>query len=341
MSDGSAIEWLQRPGTKPATWNPIRARDRATGKRGWFCKHVHEGCRFCYAEALNIKPGMSGGNGHAYAAQNLANVEVYLDEKTLLQPLHWREPRTIFVCSMSDLFGEWVPDDFIAGVFKIAKRCPQHTFIMLTKRPARMRAVLMQRVYGLLSHDLLRDGRCILPNVWLLVSISEQKDADEFVPILLDTPAAVRGVSCEPLLGPIDLTAIEAPDKVEGERWTFSALETGDYYEQWSETMLGEPRRSGGDGPHREHRLDWGIIGGESGKNARPMHPAWARKLIADCEAAGVAKFFKQWGSWAPTLDRENADATVSDAAWVRAGKKRAGRHLDGREHNEFPKGAQ
>lgn len=112
MADGSPIEWLQRPGTKPATWNPIRAHDRATGKRGWFCVHVHEGCRFCYAERLNTKAGDTGGNGHAYIAQNIDKVEITLHEPTLLQPLKWRQPRTIFPCSMTDLYGPWVTDEW-------------------------------------------------------------------------------------------------------------------------------------------------------------------------------------------------------------------------------------
>jgi protein gp37 len=331
MSDGSPIEWLQRPGTKPATWNPIRALDRSTGKRGWFCVHVHEGCRFCYAERLNMKLGDTGGNGHAYAAQNRSKVDVILHEATLLQPLKWRSPRTIFPCSMTDLFGEWVSDEWLDKIFAVAGLCPQHTFIVLTKRPERMRDYLSgarQRI-GMCSFiNALRMGDGItaelyrhsetrpwpLPNVWGLVSCSTQEDADKFIPVLRTTPLAIRGASLEPLLGPIDLRLIKVPGSEDGR----SHL-----------------RGSALDGPGK---LDWVIVGGESGKDARPMHPNWARSLRDQCAAAGTSFFMKQWGEHGrvgdiPHLDHLNEDADLT----VRVGKHRAGRLLDGITHSEYP----
>jgi hypothetical protein len=142
MADGSTIEWLQRPGTKPATWNPIRALNKFTGKRGWFCTHVHEGCRNCYAERLNVKDGDTGGNGIPYRAQDRELVDIILHDATLLQPLKWKSPRTIFVCSMSDLYGEWVTDEWLDKIKAVQALTPQHTYIELTKRPERMRAYL-------------------------------------------------------------------------------------------------------------------------------------------------------------------------------------------------------
>jgi hypothetical protein len=202
----------------------------------------------------------------------------------------------------------------------------------------------------------------VFARLWLGVSAERQQEADDRIPLLLQTPAAIRFVSAEPLLGPIDFTVIEAPDKVKGERWTFSALDTGDYYtshDPTGETAL----TSGGDGPYRDHKLDWIIVGGESGPKARPMHAQWARDIRDQCKAAGVAFFFKQWGEWAPLEANDtdphgnyecrlvnpdgkhiSSDACASSdfsdrARYVyRLGKKKAGRLLDGGEHNEFPK---
>lgn len=348
MADGSTIEWLNRPGTKPATWNPIRAYDKATGKRGWFCVHKSDGCRFCYAETQNMRGGDSGGNGHAYVAQNLDKVRIELHEPTLLQPLRWREPRTIFPCSMTDIFGEFVPGWMLDLIFQVMRLTPQHTYLPLTKRAERMRDYLAARtsgdpwaeaadhvadLMGIEDHPIVLEPRDIpLANVWLGVSAERQEEADERIPLLLQTPAAIRFVSAEPLIGRINLRS--------------------------SETVL------------RGQLLDWVIAGGESGKNARPMHPDWARSLRDQCEAAGVAFFFKQWGAWCdthPDWPRATAHAVANDGtaylasdlaypdgrrrgealrnghdhasltSMYRIGKKAAGRALDGKEHNGFP----
>lgn len=338
MADRTAIEWAANAdGTPGASWNPIRARRRSDGARGWFCTHASEGCRNCYAERLNVG---RFGNGVAYKAQNTGDVEIYLDVKTLAAPLRWKKPRTIFVCSMSDLFGEFVPDAFIDRVFAIAALCPQHTFIVLTKRARRMReyvndAYTPDRVYDLAVDAVVLDPRINvvliapgmderaapdgprvwldrwpLANVWLGVSCEDQKNADARIPALLDTPAAVRFVSAEPLLCPIDLTDLG--------RCGFNAFNPT--------------------GPARAV-IDWVIVGGESGKEARLMRPDWARSLRDQCAAAGVPFFFKQWGEWAPWphWTEPRTEATPPIIELRRVGKSRAGRLLDGREHNDRP----
>jgi protein gp37 len=363
----TTIEWCRNAdGSQGVTWNPIRARHRETGKRGWFCVHASEGCRFCYSEWQNMKGGDSGGNGLAYAAQNLAKVEVYLDEKTLLAPLSWKKPRTIFVCSMTDLFGEFVPDAWIDRIFAVMALTP-HTFQVLTKRSERMRdycktlgrhhsvdrvSVAIKAIVeaGHAAADVgswytLHDGGAFFDNIWLGVSAERQQEADERIPHLLQTPAAIRFVSCEPLLGPIALTEIRGRN-ANGHEWMFDAL---------------RPDVSPDDGAVS---LDWIICGGESGKDARPMHPDWARSLRDQCVAAGVPFFFKQWGEWAPgecadgPQTRTERVAYLFDNNWdfgrltpraseethrddapdvFRLGNKKAGRHLDGRIHDAMP----
>jgi protein gp37 len=201
------------------------------------------------------------------------------------KPLHWRKPCKIFVCSMGDLFHQAVPTEFIYKVFDVMKSCPQHTFLVLTKRPQRM-------------SPEPKDGICIIfKNIWLGVSVENQKRADERIPILLQIPAAKRFVSIEPMLGLVD-------------------LERGRYF-------LTEP------GP----RLDWVILGGESGPKARPMNPDWVRSVRDQCKAAGVPFFFKQWGEWYPCIDRDTGEQRED---MVRLGKKKAGCLLDGAEHKEM-----
>ena len=388
MSDGSTIEWLNRPGTKPATWNPIRAHDKLTGKRGWFCVHVHGGCVNCYAEKRNINLGDSGGNGHAYIAQNIDKVDISLHEPTLLQPLKWRQPRTIFVCSMTDLYGAWVKDEWLDKIKAVQALTPRHTYIELTKRPERMREYLSApefrhrlivaiRDLGK-QHDALEQAsgrRTItpagiiganawaasenlaaaipgskptlpLPNVWGLVSCSTQEDADKFIPILLNTPLAIRGVSAEPLLGPIDFTRLaRAPDKYDREMPGFGNVTS--FYLDALTGLNGITFPGNGNIPINAetstgHGLNWVIIGGESGRNARPMHPDWARAIVSQCEAAGVAVFMKQWGEWAP-YDRGRVDSAnlatpkSLDTPMQAVGKKLSGRLLDGRTYDGFP----
>lgn len=324
MSDGTKIEWTD------ATWNPIRARTiSADGavKTGWHCVHASEGCRFCYAETFNRRLG----TGFEYKPGHLnRDVAIFLDEKMLLQPLIWKRGRKIFVCSMTDLFADFVPDEMIDRVFAVMALCPQHTFQVLTKRPDRMRDYLsdvssalpyqstLQRI-ALAAEQLNGDGLIVaglrklwpLPNVWLGTSVEDRPNLLKRVGYLRQTPAARRFLSCEPLLG-----------------------------------NLGEVMLDG---------IDWVIVGGESGKSSRPMHPDWARSLRDQCAAADVAFFFKQWGEWwheCQILDGpfpESAfDKTESvkpgrlhiwpdEFPSLRIGKKAAGRLLDGVQHDGMP----
>ena len=334
------IEWCARPDTTPKSWNPIRARNRETGGVGHFCVHVSDGCKNCYAERM--QPRFQ--NRIRYAAQDQAKVDVFLDEKALTAPLRWKKPATIFVCSMTDLYGEWVPDEWTDRIKAVEALCPQHVFIEVTKRPERMReyladartrdrvAVVFARLFaGVRSHPRNpviwnKTMQWPSPNVWALTSIEDQPTADKRLPHILATQAAVRGVSIEPLLGPVDLREV-------------------------STAGIGSAA-----GNKLNDVLHWVIVGGESGPGARPMHPDWARSIRDQCKAAGVAYFFKQWGAWGPIPDYQVQDAdcdcaisidgTISSYASIhdqtartmrRFGKKAAGRLLDGVEHSEYP----
>lgn len=348
------IEWTHRPGTKGERWNPVKARNKKTGGIGHFCTKVSKGCNNCYA--ANFQPRFK--NPVRYAKQDADQVEIFLDEKTLIEPLHWKKPRTIFACSMTDVFHELHEYKWLHKILGIAALCPQHTFIFLTKRPeaafeqlsedddacyeiALEAADLIPSGYNLTNVHIAREcgewrlKSWPLPNVWLGVSVEDQETADERIPILLKTPAEVRFISAEPLLGPISFEGrfVEHPSTA--------------YHVNWAE------------------ELDWVICGGESGHKANPMHPDWARTLRDQCIAADTPFFFKQWGAWACTYDRD-----IDDPDWRKCprptnnreryinlegghgfhgervvfmnkvSKKEAGRELDGRQHNEWPRTA-
>jgi len=350
MADVTKIEWTHRPGTKGCTWNPIRARRVFEpagnfGKLGWHCEHVSEACRNCYAERLNMKLGATGGTGLAYKPGHRLgdepDVEVFLDETVLVRPGLWRAPRTIFVCSMTDLFADFVLDEWLDKIFAVAALCPQHTFIMLTKRPERMQAYLRHDEANLwqdLRMRWFRAGENIcpdravplhfiaqcrvypLPNVWLGVTAEDQPNASERTAVLRQTPAAVRLVSCEPMVGLIDLSGMLSSWK--DDPFTKDAFHSG---------HAPTPGLGG--------FVNWVICGGETGPNARPMHPNWARSLRDQCKTAGVPFFFKQWGEFSPDDSQIVGPQVVLDGG-VRMrliGKKRAGRLLDGIKHNDFP----
>ena len=315
------IEWTHRKGTKGETWNPIRARNKATGGVGHFCTKVSAGCQNCYAAAFQKR----FKNTVRYAAQDADKVELFLDETALLKPLHWKKPRTIFVCSMTDLFYEGHQDQWLDKVFSVMTMCPQHTFIVLTKRPERMREYIsldtsQENIHEILSYEAAvkwgcyeevealggkyfsgqygEFGMCELPpgyedvefdwplkNVWLVTSVEDQATADQRIPMLLHAPAAVRFLSIEPLLSEVDLASILDLYQPMGGGWD-------------AKHPCGQPALG----------IDWVIVGGESGHNARPMHPDWARLLRDQCKAAGVPFFFKQWGAWAPVTEEEIPD---------------------------------
>jgi len=330
------IEWVARPNTIPVSWNPV------TG-----CDPVSESCANCYAERMARR--LAGRFGYPEAPHHF---DVTLHPGRLDTPLGWRKPRTVFVCSMSDLFHESIPDEFIDQIWATMLLSPQHTYQILTKRPDRI-----LRYFELLRRDsdfprtswhytrILRTANQIRlryprlnsigisdpvhrpsKHIWLGVTIEHPKysyRADD----LRKTPAAIHFISFEPLL----VSFADYPGVFDG--------------------------------------MDWIIVGGESGPGARPMNPDWVRGIRDQCQAAGIPLFFKQWGAWAPAgpveadphfyggraaddpyragrfavVDdmlknrRANYRAFDDNTLMIRVGKKRAGHLLDGQEWREWP----
>lgn len=319
----SKIEWTDR-----SDWNPIRGCTRVSPGCGGPGKHGG-----CYAEKIAARFSGPGQPFDGFAEMRNGEArwtgKVALIEDRLTAPLHWRKPARIFACSMSDLFHEAMDIRWIDSVFDVMRRCPQHTFQVLTKRAAIMRDYA--RVWQ----------KAPLPNVWLGISAERQPEWDERTSELRQTPAAIRFVSAEPLLGHIETGHVD-----------------------------------GG-----LHGIHWVIVGGESGPRARPCHPDWVRSLRDQCQAAEVPFFFKQWGEWLPGQNDPHPNqqwgiAHWQDGGWgerdtpnpsrnyvmwepdgtmhyggtrsgknyfkvarwaARVGKKAAGAMLDGREWREFP----
>jgi len=347
VGDNTGIEWTD------ATWNPLRG-----------CSRVSEGCRNCYAETVAgrfSKPGLPYEGLIAKGGQ--WNGQVRLLPELLAQPYRWVKPRRIFVNSMSDLFHESVPFEFIASVFAVMGITTRHTYQILTKRPERMLAFfewlreddhedydrIMDHWPEGLDWTPSRNGRggydnCgpgwPYENVWLGVSVEDQATADARIPLLLEAPAAVRWISAEPLLGSVDIA------------WALGHRMG----------MAAGFQQRGRFAPGFEllRPLDWVVVGGESGAEARPMHPDWARSLRDQCADEGVPFLFKQWGEWMPRglesmdyplvdgvprirftdLGENGSDlgAEGENHVWMqRAGKKPAGRLLDGVLHDGYP----
>jgi protein gp37 len=361
----SKIEWTDE------TWNPIRAENLETGGVGHFCVKVSAGCQGCYAEAMQKR---LFNNPVRYAAQDRAKVRVFLDEAVLLKPFTWKQPRVVFPCSMTDLFGDWVEDRMLDLIFAVMALTPQHTYKILTKRPERQRDYIngararfaseilgtYEMIYnamGWLGRKNLRDPHPYrkafpqgmpwpLPNVQLGTSVEDQESAKLRLPALAATEAAVLIVSYEPALGPVDWRAI---------RWGHMPVLA---------------------------RFAQIIAGGQSGPGAAPAHPDWFRATRDQCLASGTAFFFKQWGEHLvgertpperggnghglPLRFQDGKTFNVVDDGtdiilasaddekegptkiwrefhgWRgqltrRVGKKAAGRLLDGREWNEQP----
>lgn len=246
------IEWVARPGTTPETWNPV------TG-----CTKISPGCKNCYAERMAKR--LAGRFG--YPADEPFRVTLHPDR--LEKPLKWRKPRTVFVCSMGDLFHSDVPIGFIHNVWAMMTGKSQHTFLILTKRPERMSVFVTMwtddvRFVNSMSSDWVPE------NIWLGVTAENQATADERIPLLLQTPAAVRFVSCEPLLGSVTLyQRWVGPESVGRELWAKERDIIGPF-------------------------LDWVIAGTESGSKHRPAELDWFRDLRDQCQAADVPFFLKQ-----------------------------------------------
>ena len=357
------IEWCSD------VWNPLVG-----------CTHAGTpGCDRCYAARMAArfsKPGL-WGEGLAEMTKGSARWtgKINFVESKLDLPLRWKKPCRIFVNSMSDLFHENVPDEWVDRIFAVMALCDgrrgtrfkaSHIFQVLTKRSERMRAYLSDpetphRIASWICHDHTVKGYrptkngCDwrawepwpLPNVWLGVSAEDQKTADERIPLLLRTPAAVRWISAEPLLEPIDLSA-----------WRCGSFQPP--YDRPGIDSCGRCRRPSL--MHFGRRLDWVVVGGESGPGARPMHPQWAISLRDQCVTSGIKFLFKQQGAWMPIhaedplewgkgemplapdgTDLRGHEASASpvkgDVVLMRrVGKKAAGRMLAGQEWNEYPK---
>ena len=346
MSDHTKIEWTE------ATWNPI------TG-----CSVISAGCKNCYAmklagTRLQHHPSRSGltidtSNGPVWTG------EVRMNQEWLDQPIKWKRPRMIFVCAHGDLFHENVPDEWIRRVFAVMAAAKQHTFQVLTKRPERMRDLLDSKdlrwivdgLAELIDAGIIAPGmfdmQWPLPNVWLGVSVENQEATDKRIPLLLKTPAAVRWISAEPLLGPLNLrrTSLGTSD---AKFYGNPSIERAEFI---LDSLFGAPK-TGIPG------IDWVVVGGESGTNARPMHPEWARSLRDQCQEAEVPFLFKQWGQFIPA-DQDECPCGPPHSDWIwgdgqpfergdgqravplfrRVGKKAAGRLLDGVLHDAFPEG--
>ena len=335
MADGTKIEWTD------ATWNPI------TG-----CSIVSPGCANCYAMKLAGTrlahiPSRAGLTTMTKAGP-VWNGQVRFNEGWLDQPLRWKRPRRIFVCAHGDLFAEGVPDEWIDKVCAVMALCPQHTFQVLTKRAARMRdyfckdarwrnrqiVVARNQIAGVKVDFGPIPSVLPLPNVWLGVSTERQPEADERIPDLLRTPGAVRFISAEPLLGPIQLNRLMVAENVE--------RHDGPWSLRW-DALSGFRATSPYSGTENNPHLDWVISGGESGPGARPSNPQWFRDIRDQCRAAGVAYFHKQNGEWVSVseVEGEGEHFTFADGRTVRhVGKKKAGRLLEGVEHNGMPRPA-
>lgn len=339
MADRTSISWTD------ATWNPTSG-----------CSRVSEGCRNCYAEAMAARFNKPGQWGEGLATMVRTpdgrsaprwTGEVRLNEAALDQPLRWRKPRRIFVNSTSDLFHEAVPYEWIDKVFAVMALCPQHMFQILTKRPERMLDYMhlnRRRAEGIAKHFPGLVGieivgvRWPLPNVWLGVSVEDEVTAHVRLPYLVATPAAVRFASVEPLLGPLDLNPWLYIITHDDEGILAAADEDEVPALEWREPATIRPDEIS------QPRIDWVIVGGESGPRARPMHPDWVRKIRDQCNDAAVPFHFKQWGEWLHDDQIgwwEHGDEALESCQRVgsfwRAGKGRAGRHLDGVEHLAFP----
>lgn len=296
----TSIEWTDY------TWNPV------TG-----CTKISQGCKNCYAETMTRRFEKSWG--HSFK-------EIKFHGERLESPGSIKKPSKIFVCDMSDLFHEEVDFNYIREIFQIIRTYDHHTYQILTKR--------IERV---IEYQNWWNENYVVPhiwpdNVWLGTSCEDQATANERVPVLLQVPAAVRFLSCEPLLGPIDF------------HFQSNCMDYG-------HADFGCPGLD-------SHKLHWVIVGGESGRNARPMHPDWVRSIRDQCDehrGANIPFFFKQWGEWI-NYDQMPAHwqhkLRIGESRWpIKAfesdngliyhfhqlGKSKSGNFLDGKQYLQFP----
>lgn len=329
----SKIEWTNK------TWNPI-----VSG-----CSIISPGCTNCYAMKMAFRLAEMGVEKYKGLTKKTekgnivwnGKVKIDLDDKALFEPLKRKKPTMYFVNSMTDLFHEDVPFEAIDKIMAVIALCPQHTFQVLTKRPERMKEYfktpyLYKKIRGEVkgidndySFPLIY---LPLPNLWLGVSVENQEQADKRIPFLLETPAKVRFLSCEPLLEYVNLAGFD-----------------GKVFRPFLDRISQYENKLCGTG------IDWVIVGGESGKNARLTHPDWVRSIRNQCKEANVSFFFKQWGEYIPLIGTgdlimNKTDKIINEFAdsslltqrgcfigFSKVGKKNAGRLLDGVEYNEMP----
>jgi protein gp37 len=310
MGANSKIEWTHH------TFNPWRG-----------CTKVSAGCANCYAEATSVR------NPKVLGVWGPRGTRVIAAESYWRQPLAWNaaaraagERHRVFCASLADVFegDDTMPAESVrpvrdarARLFNLIDATPFLDWLLVTKRPENIRGMWPG---GYMNPPPMGPTLTRRPNVWLLTSVEDQPSADKRIPELLKCRdlAAVLGLSIEPLLGPVDLTRAKprnVPAWWQGNRNPLS-------------------------------RIDWVIVGGESGHHARPMHPEWPRGLRDQCQAAGVPFFFKQWGDWRHGYSRNPSCRLVraglhdvqTDCVWMeKVGKDIAGRQLDGRTWDEFP----
>lgn len=317
MATKTKIEWCDM------TINPVVG-----------CSKCSPGCDNCYAEKMAYRLSKNPKTAAKYAGvvdENGWTGKVSNFEMSCFDNLPKRR-KHIFVGSMTDIFHENMADDEgLRAMFKAFAEYSQHTFILLTKRHKRLAEAI-----GWLC-DM--DGE-IADNVWLGVTVCNQPEADEKIPLLLGTSAAVRFVSVEPMLGPVDLSPYIG---VFGDNFTdVHYTKYGWKMDEWSGGFIGPGTRGNDHTYNPLPALNWVICGGETGPNARLMHPDWARSLRDQCQGAGVPFFFKGWGEYinlgqTPQKAKGNYADVWNLVCNFRVGKKRAGRLLDGQEWNEFP----
>lgn len=302
MGEKTDIQWAG------GTWNPVRARNKATGKLGWFCIKVSPACKNCYVEPFNRWVG----TGVDYRAQDRDKVELFLDEKILTAPLRRRKPNLYFLTSTTDVFADFVSDEWLVRIFAVMALAQRHTFQVLTKRSARMHKLLSDPDFW---EEVAAAGKVLadewgipraevpevrlskpLPNVWLGVSVEDRRRAAERIPDLLATLAAVRFLSMEPLLELVDLTSIDVGDCVHSPLIGRVAVE--------------------GRGTAQALRLDWVIVGLESGVNSRVGDIEVVRDVLRQCVAAGVPAFTKQLGRKCRMSRRDATWAIATGAAY-------------------------
>lgn len=320
------IEWCEE------TWNPIVG-----------CTKVSPGCDHCYAERMAFRLGEIYANTLNPGLKKYYQVIVhkkenfgkwtgktYFEPDDINKPLKWKKPRKVFVCSMGDLFHENVYFEQIVDVWEVMIKAPQHTYLILTKRP--QRALEFTKWLSKETAPVGGEFFPVLPHIWWGVTAENQMRANERIPILLQIPAAKRFVSVEPML-----TAIDFYDIQMGNEFYNSVRGFGDI--------------SASNGHFDGRKLDWVICGGESGPGARPLYPDWVRSLRDQCEAAGTPFFFKQWGEYIDLKQMESLSPEMEGIRYTktvpytdgsgpafRVGKKAAGSELDGEYYKQYPK---